>query len=449
MWRLLRVLILLACACPAALSAGPSLPLREEFELQRPAEVVAAIGTRCAACDWGRPGREGVSLRLALDGRYARHLVLARGGEAVSRVGLGALAAGRHRLEIDLDAGASAAEAGPVEVTVVAIEAVERGDARHPLLAHAPILHARPNAIGRFSDVPLLVWVEQEPLPGGRRRLRYSAVFSNEDGGTPPDRLLATWGRLTDLEYLYGVELAADGRVLRAEFQGEGHVIQPFEGEREGDHPLLFVVTDNNMLAGSGESGVRYAPAPAPFDLSGASREAVMDSEPWTYRVSSLEVRREGRVAAAARPGDGRIADPRRYLYLEACAETRDVGLTFGAGLAAEQGPRFVDSDGGLGELLVLRSPDHFPNGCFRSAVALPEGARPEDVLALRFRAHTRPPREGEDPLPPGSGSARLLRVTKLFGLGPDHLPEPSLFSWEGELPLAPGGEPAELRVRP
>ena len=38
-------------------------------------------------------------------------------------------------------------------------------------------------------------------------RLRYSVVFSNEDGGTPADRLLATWGRLTDIEYVYGVEL--------------------------------------------------------------------------------------------------------------------------------------------------------------------------------------------------------------------------------------------------
>ena len=42
-------------------------------------------------------------------------------------------------------------------------------------------------------------------------RLRYSVVFSNEDGGTPSDRLMATWGRLTDIEYVYAVERDTDG----------------------------------------------------------------------------------------------------------------------------------------------------------------------------------------------------------------------------------------------
>jgi hypothetical protein len=174
-----------------------------------------------------------------------------------------------------------------------------------------------------------------------------------------------------------------------------------------------------------------------------------MDAEPWTYRVSSQEVRREGRVAAEPRPGDGRILDPRRYLYLEACAETRDVGLTFGAGFAAADGLRFVDSDGGRGDYLVLRSADHFPNGCFRAAVALPPGAAPADAVALRFRAHTRPPQGDEAALPPGTGSARLRRVTKLFALGGDDQPGPSLFAWEGELALEPGGAPDVLMVAP
>jgi hypothetical protein len=235
--------------------------------------------------------------------------------------------------------------------------------------------------------------------------------------------------------------------VLSAEYQGKDHQILPFAGRREGAHALLWDVTDNNMLAEAGSTSIRFAPAPLPFDLTGTSREAVMDAEPWTYAVSSAEARREGRVKDRARPGENEIVDPRRYLYLEACAEARDVGLTFGVGVAGKSGVRFVDSDGGKGKFLIQRSPDHFPNGCFRAAVPLPAGARPEEIRALRFRARTRPNREGEPALPKGSGSARLLRVNKVFLLGDDDQPRPSLFSWTGELALVPEGPALELRI--
>lgn len=449
MTRVVAVLVLLGASRTGVAMQEPSLR-SQDFDLAGRAEVVAVVEARCERCDWGSAGREGASLRLEVDGSYARHHVLARGADrAPARIALGAFEAGRHRLDVRLDRAASASGAAVVEVTRVSVEAAYPGEPGYARLAHAPVLYERPGTAGRFTDVPLLVWVEEDPLPDGGRRLRYSVVFSNEDGGTPPDRLLATWGRLTDLEYAYGVELGPDGAVRRAEFQGRGHVMAPFDGEREGDHPLLYVVTDNNMLAATGERGARYAPAPRLFDLTGTSREAVMDAEPWTWRVSSQEARREGRVAASASPGDGLILDPRRYLYLEACAETSDVGLTFGAGLATPDGLRFVDSDGGEGVFLVLRSADHFPNGCFRSAVALPADAGPEAVVALRFRAHTRPPRSGEEALPSGSGRARLLRVTKLFTLGPDDRPNPSLFAWEGDVALQAEGEPVVLRVKP
>lgn len=443
---------LAAAAISSLLLAAP--PARAQaarhehaFALDTPAEVLASVEAACERCDWGVAGRESKALRLEVDGRYSQHLLLVRGAAAAPyRVSLGALGPGAHRLTLAEDASWAAPRAGRASVAKVTIEAIAESDPRHALFAHSPIVYARPNTVGRFTDVPLLTWVEEDPRPAGRR-LRYSVAFSNEDGGTPAGRLLATWGRLTDLEYALGVELGADGRVLSAEYQGKDHQILPFSGRREGGHALLWDVTDNNMLAEEGATSVRFAPAPIPFDLTGTSREAVMDAEPWTYAVSSAEARREGRVKDRARPGDKEIVDPRRYLYLEACAETRDVGLTFGVGVSGRSGVRFVDSDGGKGKFLILRSPDHFPNGCFRAAVPLPKGARPDQVRALRFRARTRPTREGEPALPKGSGSARLLRVNKVFVLGDDDQPRPSLFSWTGELTLVPEGPALELRI--
>ena len=57
------------------------------------------------------------------------------------------------------------------------------------------------------------MWYEIEPTPRGTR-YRYSVIFTNEDGGTPADRLMATWGRTTDIEYLYSVEVDASGAIV-------------------------------------------------------------------------------------------------------------------------------------------------------------------------------------------------------------------------------------------
>jgi hypothetical protein len=385
---------------------------------------------------------------VLLDGAYSQHLVLARGeGPAAYRIALGELGTGAHALRVELDARWTPRAVRSAVVSGIEIEAVPGGDPRNEVLAHAPVFCARPNAVGRFTDIPLLAWAESDPRPAGRR-LRYSVVFSNEDGGTPAARLLATWGRLTDIEFAYSIELDAAGTPGLAEYQGKDHQVLPYTGVREGLHPLLRVVTDNNMFADSGDCRVRFAPAPRLVDLAGTSREAVMDSEPWTYRVSSQEARREGRVAALGVPDERQIADPRRYAYLEACAATQDVGLTFSIGVEGPEGRlSYHASDRGLGRFLIQRSADHFPNGCFRGAVALPEGAGPGSLRALRLKAHTRPPREGEPPLAAGAGSARLVRVNRLFLLDAADQPGKSLFSWEGELPMTPGGPEVELPI--
>ncbi len=97
----------------------------------------------------------------------------------------------------------------------------------------APIVYARPNTVGKFTDLPLLMWYEIAPTPRGRQ-YRYSVIFSNEDGGTQTDRLMATWGRTTDIEFVYGVELDDSGRILAEEFQGPGHEVPAFKGQHEG-----------------------------------------------------------------------------------------------------------------------------------------------------------------------------------------------------------------------
>ena len=426
------------------LATAPA-PLHEQaFRLERPSEVVAVIQASCERCDWGARGREAAVLALSVDGALHQHLVLARGTAGEYRVLLGALQEGEHRLALALDARRSARGAGTVRIQKLGLDAVPEGDPGHEALAHAPIVHTRKGSLDRFSDAPLVAWVETFPAEDGGRELRYSIVFSHEDGGTPLDRLMATWGRATDIELVYAVDLDAAGRVRRSEYQGKDHVMTAFAGRREGRHPVLYVVTRNNMLSDRGPATPRVALAPAAFSLHGVSREAVMDAHPWTHEVSAAEVRREGLVVDGAAPGSKRIPDPRRFAFLEACGKVSDTRLAFDVGLTASNGGvSWQPSDAGRSAFRVARS------GCFRAAVALPRGATASDVRALRLRAHTRPPRRHEPRLAPGAGSARIDRVNLLFGLGPDDRPGPSVFSWSGGSELRPDGPPLELAVCP
>ena len=107
-------------------------------------------------------------------------------------------------------------------------------------------------------------------------------IFSNEDGGTETDRLMATWGRTTDIEFVYGVELDEAGRILAEEFQGPGHEVPAFKGRHEAAPAAVGVDRQQHgQRVGAHARALRArAGARRPEDVS---REAVMDRHPWTY----------------------------------------------------------------------------------------------------------------------------------------------------------------------
>ena len=435
-------LVLTGCAHGPVLGGPDSWTVvqDETFTLTEPAEVVAELTVSCATCDWSQRGREAAVLSLTVDGRYSQDLPVVQGkGPAPYRVLLGPLDAGTHRLSVSVDGAVSAVGAHGVSARVV-FAPVAATAPEHLALSLAPVLYQRPNAVGAFTDVPLLMWYESQPTEVGTR-LRYSVVFSNEDGGTPVDRLMATWGRVTDIELVYEVEIDAHGAVIQDVYQGPDHNMQRFAGQREGRHPLLWVVTDNNMVSDRGQTRRRHWPAPERIDLRDVSREAVMDAHPWTYRVMAEEARREGRVQDDVPLGLDKIPDPRQFVYLEACGDVDDAVLAFDVGIVQSGRLQWLPSDGGgLARYRIARS------GCFRGAVALPSGA-PDALEAVRFRAHTRPPREGEVPLTPGMGTVRITRVNRLFRLGADYVPGPDLMHWAGEARLSGEGPPLELPI--
>jgi hypothetical protein len=399
--------------------------------IDRPGEVIVTVTAGCAGCNWGETGREAAALSVSVDGVYSQHLLLVRGDAAAEyRLALGALAAGRHRLIIQRDPALSARSAGPATIEVGGVDILYPGSVDFTARSMAPILYARPNTVGQFTDVPILMWYEIVPTARGRQ-FRYSVIFSNEDGGTATDRLMATWGRTTDIEFVYGVELDPDGQIIAEEFQGPGHEVPPFRGRHEARHPLLWVSTDNNMVSESGTTKVRYAPAAARFDLTDRSREEVMDRHSWTYALAAQEMQREGKIVNDAAPGSGSIPDLRRFVFVEACTELDgDAAVAFAVRARDGDTDRWFESDRGLPQFRIVRT------GCFRGAVPLPPAAGAPD--ALRFRAYSRPPPKDTAPAP---GSVRLTRVNKMFMLGSGFMPGESIRSWVGEIALPLDGD--------
>jgi hypothetical protein len=244
---------------------------------------------------------------------------------------------------------------------------------------------------------------------------------------------MATWGRTTDIEYVYSVEVDERGNILADDYQGPDHKILPFQRKREGRHPLLWISTDNNMVVDAGTTSVRYTPAPMPFALDGVSREAVMDANPWLYALAAQELTREGNIVDNAPPGRGVIPDPRRFVYVEACGEVGEAALAF----EVRVGDTWERSDRGVPEYKIVR------NGCFRAAVPLRATSGPQDVRGLRVIAFARPPKPGA-PATATPPPIRLDRVNTVFVLDDGHRPGPALFRWTGRASI-PVGTPLEL----
>lgn len=408
------------------MTVGTQVSSKHEITLdvEVQSELIAAVEVLCDHCAWDVPGREGVFLTAAVDRRYAAHIPVFRTGRATYDVLLGTVPPGRHTVMVGLD---PARTPRMVRANVSwRLDRVNANSTPDPALEFAPFLYARSESMERFTDVPVFMWYEVEPAGIGTR-YRYSVIFTNEDGGTPSDRLMATWGRTTDIEYIYSVVVDANGKVLADDYQGPDHVTTPFRGQREGRHPLLWVSTHNNMVRDRGDTQVRYALSPQLFPLVNTSREAVMDANPWLYEVMARELAREGKIVPDAPPGRDAIPDPRRFVYIESCGEVGTSALAF----SVRARSTWLASDRGVPEYRIVR------DGCARAAVPLPGGVEESDIDTIRAHAYERPPRK--DAPPPKPTPVRLTRINAVFMLDATYRPRPSLFQWKGSQTIAPG----------
>jgi hypothetical protein len=380
----------------------------ETLNLTEDAEVGLEIEARSPGGSWARPGAEAAALLVSVDGVYNQDLLLWAGDELFPyRVSLGRLAKGKHTVSVVLNAPRSARRAQRAEVkTLRPLLLAASGQSKVDdddlfALAHSPVLYARANTIDRFTDLPLLMYYEIVHEGASDLLVRYTAIFTNEDGGTQTAALMSRWGRATDIEWVLQLRVRA-GKIIEEIYQGVEHETKTFSGSRiAGNHPLLAIASDNNNFSDLACSAVRFAPLPIRAHLETATRESVMDAYPQSYRVMTEELTREHRISDM--PADiNTISDPREYVYIEAASEQKGAALAFDVKLVDR--PDVFSSDMGNGRLRIDRS------GNFRTAVRLPKGVSPDMVETITARCHeTAAPAVGR-----GCNKMRLMRVLML-----------------------------------
>lgn len=437
------LLLIVICSSLANPTAGtqkksqlPEPLATETLDLKNDVEVGLEIQARSPGASWALEGKEAAALVISVDGIYNQDLLLWAGDELFQyRVMLGRLTKGKHKVSVALNRARSAAGAQLAEVKSLRplpLASANRSVATAEdllALAHSPVLYARANTIDHFTDIPLVMYYEI--LRDGRQRaaggqdliVRYTAIFTNEDGGTQTIALMARWGRATDIEWVYELRLR-DGKIIEETYQGVSHETKNFTGPRTGgQHPLLAVASDNNNFSDLACSAVRFAPFPIRADLENATRESVMDRYPQTYRAMTEELQREHRISLTP-IGINIIADPRDYFYIEASSEQMGAALGFDVKVSGKA--EVFSSDIGDARLRIDRS------GNFRTAVRLPHGASANAVESITARCHA-------TAQPAGERGCNHLKLLRLLTLDQSFVPRTLPLQAQPESSLAPG----------
>ncbi|HYL78763.1 MAG TPA: response regulator [Bryobacteraceae bacterium] len=390
-----RFCLLLICWCMANAAT---------FQVSKRGEVVAELEMRAPGTDWAIPGHEAKLVTVLVDGNSQQQVMLYAGADAFSYpIFLGVLAAGPHRLDISGEG-------------VDFVGARFREDSSD-FVAHAPVLYARANTVGEHTDIPLVVYCERL-TEDGNPFLQYTVIFSNEDGGTSTRALMARWGRTTDVEYVYRVFLAPDGSARRATIQVKDHKEVEFHGKREGTHPLLMPITDNNMIGEADTTiPIRYRIAPVLADLNGHSREELMDQHPITYKLMAQELKREDKLRPFGKVDGEKVSDPRNYLYFEMELARSEASVAALVRLKGDS--HWFSSHLGHADFAIRtwrRNSAESPHGFVRTTVELPPGTKPEQIAEIGFECLL---------VDKAADSAcRVEAVTKCFFLDRDYTPD-------------------------
>jgi hypothetical protein len=416
------------------------------FHRGRKGDVLLKVTVSARGVSWAERKDESAVVSAYVDGHYATDIVIMSSSPVKRQFALGRLGKGRHMLRLHYAAHRSRSDAGVATLRDFGFRTLRRSSPAYAAVRNAPVLYGRSlKALGgRFqnnhTDSPLVGW--HQVLPATKRShsvIEYSVIWSNEDGGTATAGLMAKWGRTTDIEWIYRVEVDAKGNRVPGSgvFQAPNHGTQRFRGKYDGTHPLLQTCTENNNVCDKVKGPMRFALSMRGDLPDGQPREHVMDVHPWTYQVMAREMLREGKIESPSDPSTVDVGDQRTYLYVAVTHDTDPAGAAGGVGLAVDvrlKGDATTYASDHLALPIVYTINR---NGPAATTVELPAGTVAADVASIGVR---RVP-IGDD----NGASLTVTQLTRAFFLEKSYLPGTSFAKWHGSVTLTAGSPTAVI----
>ncbi|MEU7854469.1 hypothetical protein [Nonomuraea sp. NPDC049141] len=406
--------------------------------VRKSGEALIDLNASAPGTDWAKAGAESAVVSISVDNRYAADLVVSGGQPLHRQLALGRLTAGVHQLRLHFAVERSAATSRSVVLDTLRVSTYAKGSPEYLVLRYVPVVYGRNIATlgnpyqNATTDTPLIAWHESAPATTpGHTKLTYSVVWSNEDGGTNTPALMARWGRTTDIEWIYSVEVDQNGdRVEGSDtYQAPTHQTLHFTGRYENDHALLQTCTSNNNMCDTVDDPMRFFLSYLPTLPADQAREYLMDANPWTYEIMAKEMLREGKIEApsATTPATPEVSDQRNYLYavVKKTTQPANAGSSW---VGVSLGVRLVSGD------TVYLSNHVDPTWSIQrddpaaTTVELPAGTTADDIAEVT--AHR---------VVVGTDTGATVHVTAIkrgFLLGQNYLPQQSFLTWNGDVTL-------------
>ena len=144
---------------PSVISAQTLLEKR--FTAPAESEALLDLTASAPGTSWRERDAEAAVITIYVDGQYHQDVILFAGTRAFAyQLILGRVGPGEHNLRVDFNRKQSATKATSVKIGDAKVTTIDRNHPEFQAVARAPIIYARPDTIGKFSDIPLLAYYE-------------------------------------------------------------------------------------------------------------------------------------------------------------------------------------------------------------------------------------------------------------------------------------------------
>jgi len=371
-------------------------------------EGLIALTMAAPGTSWGSKSHTSVDVEVSVDGQSAQQIVLFDGSQPFTYEGfLGRLGGGSHCVRVTIEANRSSDTGNRViSIYNITLGIVPRSSSAFELMLHAPVVFGRSTSAERNAQI--LTYGQATPNPNGRDTdLSYTVIWTREDvgDGIIPAYEWGLFGRMTDIETVLDETVSPRDKILKAKYLSCGcekfpifpdelpappvdsEIDKPYPKSgtphADGRHLKIRDATGNNDISPYGTTRFRFQQVPVAGPRPGESREVAMDTNPWTYRISQLEL---GRSTTHSTNADSLLAgNYPQYLIVDINATAAGThSIAIGVKIAGSS--TWYTND--YAQTTAPGPPSTFPfydGGHARTVIKLPPGWHNKRITALRL----------------------------------------------------------------